>query len=233
MEIYKSKDLVDTVKAYLDEKMTMVLKAWERNEHVFDFDIDKAALIVVDMQNYYCSPSFGVFFEDIENVIANINSISELCRMKNIPVIWLRQNFTVSETQSDDGLYAKLHKKPLNKELCNLHDGTKLYNKLNINKSYDYEITKNRYSAFINNSSTLHDILRNTNRTQLIFTGLATNVCVESTIRDAMQLDYETFLISDATSTVDQILHHVTIVNVKLFFGEVYKTQEIIDLIKR
>lgn len=215
----------------LKEKTAEILQQWQRKEHIFKLKKDKIALIVVDMQNYYCNLGLETELHGLNEVIDNINKLVQLCHDLEIPVIWLRQNFTVDKKGSDAGFYEDLHKKPLTNQLCNLHKGTEIYKDLDIVFSLDHQVTKNRYSPFINNSSELPHLLKTLKRTQLIFCGVLLNVCVESSIRDAMQLNYEPILIADATTSVDRIVYEVSLLNIKLFFGDVYNTEDIIEKI--
>lgn len=216
----------------LNENANRFLTLWERPEHVFTLQPTKMALIVVDMQKYYCASGLGRSLDNLEETIKNINAVVDLCHQMNIPVIWLRQNFTTLDGKSDAGLYEVLHKQPLAKGLCNLHEDTCIYPEFHLDDLTDYQITKNRYSAFINNSSNLHETLQKLERTQLVFTGIVANVCVESNIRDAMQLDYEVILLSDATTSFDRVILEVSILNTKIFLGDVYTTHTFIEALK-
>lgn len=217
----------------LKKKTEEILNLWQRKEQVFNLKKDKLALIVVDMQNYYCKSGLEADLHGLNEVIDNINNMVHFCHKHEIPVIWLRQNFKVDQNGSDAGYYEDLHKKPLTKDLCNLHKGTEIYKDLDIIFSLDHQVIKNRYSPFINDSSELPHLLKTLKRTQLMFCGVLLNVCVESSIRDAMQLNYETVLISDATTSIDRIVYEVSLLNIKLFFGDVYKTDELIETISK
>jgi ureidoacrylate peracid hydrolase len=216
----------------LKQKTKDILHLWNRENHVFQVQKDNAALIVVDMQTYYCTKALQISFFDFEIVIENINRLVKQCHSENIPVIWLRQNFSIDEKSDDSGLYADLHSKPIDKDLCNFNNGTNIDKSMLIDSNNDYQITKKRYSAFINGSSEITDVLKKINRSQLIFTGILANVCVESSIRDAMQLDYKTFIVSDATTSFDRVIHEVTMTNIRLFFGDVYSTEEMLKALK-
>jgi ureidoacrylate peracid hydrolase len=63
----------------------------------------------------------------------------------------------------------------------------------------------------------------------LIITGVGTNVCCESTARDAMMLNYKVIFVSDANATVNKIFHEISLMNIKMFFGDVVTTEEIIS----
>ena len=73
----------------------------------------------------------------------------------------------------------------------------------------------------------MQDRLKALGRTQLLVAGIAANVCVESTIRDAMQLDYEVILVSDGTTASDEGALQNTLTNTRLFFGDVRTADEI------
>lgn len=89
-------------------------------------------------------------------------------------------------------------------------------------------VYKSRYSAFLSSPPELEEKLVSLNRNQLIVTGVTTNVCVESTIMDAMQLDYEVILVSDATTTFDEVIKEASLLNISLLFGDVRSTQSIL-----
>ncbi len=55
------------------------------------------------------------------------------------------------------------------------------------------------------------------------------NVCVESTVRDAMLLDYEVILVSDAIAAMDRVVLEVTLMNTRLFFGDVRDTATVLE----
>ncbi|MCX5977081.1 MAG: isochorismatase family protein [Coprothermobacterota bacterium] len=78
----------------------------------------------------------------------------------------------------------------------------------------------------------LQEKLDSLKRTQLIVAGIAANVCVESTVRDAMQLDYEVTLVSDGITTFDKTLLESAIRNTMLFFGDVSTTEEIMEALR-
>ena len=96
----------------------------------------------------------------LEKVVNNINEIVDLCRRKNIPVIWIRQNFTVKRGKNDGGLYDKSHQTPLSREITNLGSGTEIYKELHFDKKKDHVVFKNRYSAFESKISKLDNILK-------------------------------------------------------------------------
>jgi ureidoacrylate peracid hydrolase len=92
----------------------------------------------------------------------------------------------------------------------------------------DDVIVKHRYSAFIGTG--LDPLLRAQRVENLIFTGITSNVCVESTARDAYMHDYHVMVVSDLTATYAQEPHDATLQNIRRAFGRVVTSAEIIDV---
>jgi len=93
----------------------------------------------------------------------------------------------------------------------------------------DVVITKTRYSGFAH--TPLDDELKRRGVRYLFFTGIATNVCVESTLRDAFFLDYWPILIADAAMGSDAQGHEAALRNVESFFGWTVTTEEFVGKI--
>lgn len=90
----------------------------------------------------------------------------------------------------------------------------------------DIILPKFRYSAFI--GTPLDAILRANGIKTLIITGVATNVCVESTARDGFMMDYHIVLPSDLTAGVSEQAKQMAIYNINTFFGEVVESEYIL-----
>lgn len=88
-------------------------------------------------------------------------------------------------------------------------------------------IHKHRYSAFYNTD--LEIVLRCLNITDLVITGVMTNLCCESTARDAYFRDYRVFFLLDATGTINEELHLATLKNLAFGFAYVTHTEEILQ----
>ncbi len=91
----------------------------------------------------------------------------------------------------------------------------------------DIVLPKHRYSAFI--GTPLDAILRANGIRTLILTGVATNVCVESTARDGFMLDYHIVLPSDLTAGVNDQAKQMSLLNINTFFGEVVESDSIVS----
>lgn len=205
----------------LERQAKEYMELCERPENVFEIKPEIAALIIIDMQNFVCSPNDGRRLEDLDAIIPKINTLAKVCRDNNVPVIWLRHNFERGEEGSNTGLYPFFHRHPISDGMFNEGADTEIYEGMDFDPVSDHVICKNRYSAFAPGSSCLHNLLKELGTGQVWICGVATNVCVECTARDAMQSDFETILLSDATACTFGLIHKVTLLNFRLFYGDV------------
>jgi ureidoacrylate peracid hydrolase len=91
----------------------------------------------------------------------------------------------------------------------------------------EHVITKHRYSAF--KDTELDALLRSQQVRNLLIAGTTTNVCVESTARDAFMLDYHVVLLADASATYDAASHEATLENMRRASGIVATTADVVD----
>ena len=114
------------------------------------------------------------------------------------------------------------------RELASTHPGFQLAPGLEVAPD-DVRVTKRCYSALVPGSSPLDAVLRERGVTHVLIGGTVTNVCCESTARDAMMMDYATVMVHDALSAVTPQEHEQSLQNWLLFFGDVLGTQEIAE----
>jgi ureidoacrylate peracid hydrolase len=95
----------------------------------------------------------------------------------------------------------------------------------------DLVVVKKRFSGFYDTE--LHDLLKARGIDTLIFAGGTTTVCVESTLRDAMFLEYNCVLLSDCTADLDDALHESAVARVDMFFGWVCASTELTAALTR
>ena len=97
----------------------------------------------------------------------------------------------------------------------------------------DIKVPKSRFGAFVPGASDLHAILQARGIDTLIITGTATNVCCESTARDAMMMNYKVAFIADGTATHSDVEHNATLGNLIANFADVMTTDEVIALLAK
>jgi len=95
----------------------------------------------------------------------------------------------------------------------------------------DLIINKTANSAF--NASDIDRVLRNIDVRTLVVTGVGTDVCVDTTARDAVDRGFNGVIVEDACATLDDASHHSTLLTFARWFGKVTETQEIIAELRR
>jgi ureidoacrylate peracid hydrolase len=208
-------------------------------------DIARTALIVVDMQNAFCKKGglfdvMGMLNEDKANKnIVNNKRIIAAFHRASIKVIYLRMVYRADLADAggpESPNYWKekareiVRKNPQHRFLIEGAWDAEIVAELKP-KPEDIIVNKNRFSGFFNTN--LNSILRTLNIKHIVFTGVATNVCVESTLRDAYFHEYFPVLVSDAcVNTGPDFVQSSTIWTVTNVFGWVTKTADIISALK-
>ena len=95
-------------------------------------------------------------------------------------------------------------------------------------KPVDLKVEKTRYSAFIQGSSNLEATLRARGIDTVLITGTVTNVCCESTARDAMMRNFRTIMVTDGNAATSDELHNASLSAFYLKFGDIMPTDMII-----
>jgi len=97
----------------------------------------------------------------------------------------------------------------------------------------DLIVLKDRYSAFLPGASDLAEILEVKGIDTVVITGTLTNVCSESSARDAMMLNFKTFIISDANAAPTDEEHIASLAALFQVFSDVYATDELIEMVEK
>ena len=100
---------------------------------------------------------------------------------------------------------------------------------LQISQKWYYYRKKTRFSAFIEGSSDINQQLRSHEIDNVLISGVATNVCCEATARDAMMLNYNTTMISDALAAMTPEAHENSLRSIYGLFTDVQTVAEVIE----
>ncbi|EPX83921.1 isochorismatase family protein [Salipiger mucosus] len=198
-----------------------------------EFDPESTALIVVDMQNAYASEGgyldiAGFDLTGIDSVIGNVAKLMDLCRGAGVQVICLQNGWDPEYVEAGGPASINVAK---SNALRVMRERPELQGKLLAKGGWDYALVdgvqpkdgdiilpKPRYSGFVNTA--LDSMLRTRGIRSLLVCGVATNVCVETTIRDAFGLEYHPILMSDCCLQAGPaFLQEATIFNTQKFFG--------------
>jgi isochorismate hydrolase len=174
-------------------------------------DPKHAALLVIDIQNY--------FQRIIQPILKNLLKVIQSCRQKDIPIIFTQHGHT--NPSLDGGVLGEWWGEVI------LY-GTKDWKFLPEIKmeSKDTILPKKRYSAFY--ETDLEEILRSKGIQDLIISGVMTNLCCETTARDAFMRDYRVFFLIDGTATGKDDHHLATLKNLGFGFASLLTCDELI-----
>jgi ureidoacrylate peracid hydrolase len=206
-----------------------------------DIDLGRSAIVIVDMQNAFVAKG-GMFdvrgfdVTPIKKVMDPIKKICDKAREERVKVIYIVHVLSpdLREVGPDSSFWYKSVK--FYREDPHWQDkfivrgtwGAEIVDALEPRQG-DLIVEKPRFSAFF--GTNLDTILKTHNLKYLFFTGCATNICIEASIRDAANLGYFPILISDASiNNGPPFMQDSTIFNVKLCFGWVTDTENLLKV---
>ena len=205
--------------------------------HLFDRFVPKeTALVVIDMQPTFVAPRAPAEVPAAPGIIATIQRLANAMRPLGVLIFWVTHANSQTEEGSDwNGFFKYFVADDLReKTLVSLKPGnpdTLLWHTFETDAD-DISLFKNRYSALIQGSSDLQKVLNDRGIRNLLVTGTKTNVCCEATARDAMMLDHNTVMISDATAALSDDEHRATLKTFIQQFGDVLTADETLQLVR-
>jgi len=198
-----------------------------------EVDPAKSAIVIVDMQNAFASKGgtldlAGADLSEAPRVVRTIRRVLDAARAAGTTVAHLQVGYKPDLSDAGGTRSPNYYKETAMHLMCTRPE---LKGKLLTEGSWDFAlvdelaplpgeivITKTRYSGFA--GTTLDSQLRVRGIQYLFFAGIAANVCVESTLRDAYFLDYWPILVADGTMAAGgQKMYEATLFNVESFFG--------------
>ncbi|SFH12257.1 pyrimidine utilization protein B [Methylobacterium gossipiicola] len=197
------------------------------------FDPTATVLIVVDMQNAYATKGgyldlAGFDVSGTGPVIAQITRAVAAARAAGITVMWFQNGWDPDYVEAGGPGSPNWHKSNALKTMRRRPEADA---RLLAKGTWDYALVdaltpepgdivlgKPRYSGFYNTQ--LDSLLRARGVRTLVFTGIATNVCVESTLRDGYHREYFGIVLGDATHQAGPpALQESALLNIETFFG--------------
>ncbi|RKQ35860.1 cysteine hydrolase family protein [Oceanobacillus halophilus] len=198
-----------------------------------DFEKENSALLIIDMQNAFIHPEgslskMGLDTSRTSSVIQPIQQLKEEFNKQDRPIIYIQHTHRPDKT--DAGLVAKVF--PPIMELGHCFDGTwdaEIISELRPDHT-DYIVKKHRYSAFYHTQ--LEEVMKGLGVESLVVTGIATNVCVESTIRDAFYRDINVFVPRECTASFTEEAEQGSFGNFEFAFARVVSVDEMKNLLR-
>jgi len=198
-----------------------------------EVEFERSAIVVVDMQNAFVNKGgtldlAGADLSDAPRVVRTIRSVLDAARSAEMTIVHLQVGYKPDLSNAGGTRSPNYYKETAMRLMCSKPE---LKGKLLTEGSWDFAVVdelapqpedivvvKTRYSGFA--GTTLDAQLRNRGIQYLFFAGIAANVCVESTLRDAYFLDYWPILVADGTMAAGgRSMYEATLFNVESFFG--------------
>jgi ureidoacrylate peracid hydrolase len=194
----------------------------------------KTALVVIDMLNAFCEAGHITSVDAAPGIVPNVNRLARSLRDAGGSVFWIRM---MIKDRSDWPVY--LGDIVSNQEciaeflecLSPAGKGTELWPELEVREG-DVILPKNRFSAFLPRACRLMEHLEAAGIDTVVIAGTLTNVCCESSARDAAMHDYKVVFASDANAARTERAHENSLEMIAQCFGDVRSTDEIVALIE-
>jgi nicotinamidase-related amidase len=215
----------DNMSAYVTKKMlASKTRKWLEQVAPYNRDhlrlaSDHAALLVVDMQNYFLAESAPAYLPAGAVVMPNVSKIIKVFRKAKRPVVFTRH------VHHPDGLDAGIMGWWWNDMIIEGSPESEIHRDL-APLPNEKVILKHRYSAFYHTD--LETVLRALKIDDLVICGVMTNLCCESTARDAFYRDFRVFFPADGTASVSEEMHVASLMNLAYGFAVISSVGDII-----
>lgn len=185
----------------------------------YTFDVKRCALLVIDMQEYFCNPESSAFVPDAVKILQKVNDLIFFFKKHGRPIFFTQH---IDDTKDKDNMMLSWWTEKIARDnpLSEIAEG--------IDTSCGTVIIKHQYDAFFR--TRLEDMLRERRIAQVVVAGVLTNLCCETTARNAFMRGYRVFFVKDATGTYDESMYRGSMVNLSYGFAHIVLTAEILQI---
>ena len=216
----------------------VIRRATERRGRLRVFDRlspERTAHIVVDLQNGFMAPGQVAEIATAREIVPNVNRISTALRVAGGLVVYIQNTFDPIAVTTWSTFFEHFCSPERRQRMIATFSpgafGHAIWPGLDV-LPQDLRVPKRRFGAFAPGASDLHTILQDRGIDTLIITGTATQVCCESTARDAMMLNYKVFFIADGNATFNDDEHNATLSAMAHAFCDVIDTDAMVGMIE-
>ena len=206
-------------------------------EHCFaDLDPNRTALVVIDLQHAFMNDAVGfAAVPAARDIVPAVNRLAAAVRETGGGVFWIKMTHDERCFSEWSVAYELPTPEYRAKRIAALSEGTlghELWPALDV-RAEDEIVKKYRYSAFMPGTSDLPDRLRARGFDTVLITGTVTNVCCESSARDANMTNFRTIMVSDGNAALTREEHDASLTAFYNTFGDVMDTDTIIASLRR
>ena len=207
------------------------------SEHCFaDLDPARTALVVIDLQHAFMNDAVGhAVCPAARDIVPAVNRLAEILRTAGGGVFWIQMTHDARCLDEWSVAHEMASPEMREKRITALSEGTlghQLWPELDI-RPEDEIVKKYRYSGFMPGTSDLPERLRARGFDTVLITGTVTNVCCESSARDANMTNFRTIMVSDGNAAMTPEEHEASLVAFYNTFGDVMDTEMIIERLQR
>jgi ureidoacrylate peracid hydrolase len=198
-------------------------------------DPARTALVVIDLQRAFMDDSVGhAVIPAARDIVPDVNRLAAAVRDSGGGVFWVKN--THDERCLDEWSVAQAMATPAMRQrrieaMSADTPGHALWPTLDV-RDEDPVVLKYRYSAFLPGASELPVLLRARGFDTVLITGTVTNVCCESSARDAMMTNFRTIMVSDGNAAASPAEHDASLTAFYNVFGDVMDTDMLIGCLR-
>ena len=202
--------------------------------HVYErIEPARTALVVIDLQRAFLEPGAPSETPSVRDIVPTVNRLAAAARASGGTVVWVKATF---EREGWPLFFEHMVRPDLAaRMLAALQEGSALHElwpELTV-ETRDIVVPKYRFSAFLPGASALPAILRERGIDTVLIAGCLTNMCCDSSARDAVMTDFRTIMVSDANAARSDEAHLSALASFLTGFGDVRRADEVIALLAR
>ncbi len=204
------------------ENSAKKVKNWEKelfryHHHWNEFQLAETAVLIIDMQHYFLDEKSHAFVPSSPFIVQNLQKIIAFCRRKKVPLLF--SFLAVPEYEKNtmttwwkDIIYKGSRQSRIVKELKP--------------KTGEITIEKQTHSAFY--KTDLEQVLQKKKIKNLVITGVLTNLCCETTAREAFIRNFNVFMVIDGTAAYTEAMHLASLHNLAYGFATPFSTKTLL-----
>lgn len=216
------------------ETITLAMRRRGRIQPFESIPPRKTALLVVDMQTGFVAPGAVAEIPMAREIVANINRLAGALRQAGGTVVWIVSTYGADADREWPSFFNEVTTGDMSRRFrCAFDHGRPehtLWHELD-SEPADPVVSKNRMTPFADQDRALEKLLHARDIDTVLVVGTVTNICCESTARDAAMRKFRTIMVSDANAGRTDAEHNASLSVFLQAFGGVLSTDEVVDLI--
>lgn len=220
-------------KVEFSDEVIARIKSRRTKPHMYEAGLEPAhtALLVVDMQASFVAEGGAAEIPIAREIVPNINNLIAAVRRTGGLVVWIVSTYGPDEADRWPTFYDHVMDpepgRRFREALTAGAPGHEIYSGLAFEPD-DPIVEKNRFGAFIGSQGRLERLLRDRGIDTVLITGTVTNVCCETTAREAAAYAFKTIMVTDGNAARCDEEHNATLSTFWQAMGDVLPTDRLI-----